>query len=79
MMQPQQLCFVFLSELFAGSDCTSGASVSASTAVQAGVGIDRIDVAFLDCVGGTYCLACSTCYTAIRNYVSHISVNLKVK
>jgi len=47
-------CFDVVSELFAGSDCTSGASVSASAAVEAGVGIDRIDVAFLDSVGGAY-------------------------
>ena len=40
--------------LLAGSNSASGASVSASAAVQAGVGIDRVDVAFLDCVGGAY-------------------------
>jgi len=45
---------VFGFGLFARSNCTSGASVSTSAAVQAGVGIDRIDVAFLNCIGGTY-------------------------
>ena len=45
---------VFDVDLLAGSDSASGASVSASATIQAGVGIDRIDVAFLDCVGGAY-------------------------
>ena len=45
---------VFDNNLLAGSNCASGASICTSTAVQAGVGIDRIDVAFLDCVGGAY-------------------------
>jgi hypothetical protein len=45
---------VFVVDLLAGSNCASGASVSTGAAVQAGVGIDRIDVAFLDCIGGAY-------------------------
>ena len=45
------LCWTLL---LAGSNSAGGASVSASAAVQAGVGIDRVDVAFLDCIGGAY-------------------------
>lgn len=45
------LCWTIL---LAGSNSAGGASVSASAAVQAGVGIDRVDVAFLDCIGGAY-------------------------
>ena len=62
--------------LLAGSDSTGGASVSASAAVEAGVGIDRIDVAFLDGIGGTYALASTTSYAAVRNYISHSSVKI---
>ena len=68
------LCFVVV--LLAGSDSTSGASISASTAVEAGIGVDRIDVTFLDSVGGTYALASATCYAAVRNYISHSSVKI---
>jgi len=45
---------VFVDKLFARSNCASGASVCTSAAVQAGVGIDLVDVALADCVGGTY-------------------------
>ena len=70
-------CSVCCVVLLAGSDSTGGASVSASATVEAGVGIDRIDVAFLDSVGGTYALASATCYAAVRNYISHSSVKFK--
>ena len=65
-----------MSRLLAGSNSTSGASVGAGTAVEAGIGINRIDVTFLDSVGGTYRLASATCYAAVRNYISHSSVKI---
>ena len=68
------LFFVLRRVLLSGSDSAGGASVCASTAVEAGVGIDRIDVAFLDSIGGTYALASATSYAAVRNYISHSSV-----
>ena len=62
--------------LLAGSNSTSGTCVGAGTAVEAGIGINRIDVTFLDSVGGTYRLASAACYAAVRNYISHSSVKI---
>ena len=40
MTQKHFLCFVCVRELFAGSDSAGGASLSASAAIDAGIGID---------------------------------------
>lgn len=58
-------------ELFSGVNSVAGANFSARTAVDAGVGIDVVDVAFRDRVGGTYCLTCATGNTVVVNNVSH--------
>jgi len=53
-VEPLHIFLVVVLSLLARGNSTGGASVSASTAIQAGIGIDRIDVAFLDGIGGTY-------------------------
>lgn len=59
--------------LFAGDDGIAGANFSARTALDAGVGIDVVDVAFGDSFNGTYGLAGATSHAGIGNYVSHCS------
>lgn len=69
---PVSLFLYQLRLLLAGSDGSHRASVSAGAAVDADVGIDRINVAFFDSSGGTLALASAASYTGIRgNFVSH--------
>ena len=45
---------VLCTDLLAGSNCTCGANISAGTAVQTGIGVDLVDVAFDDGTGGAF-------------------------
>jgi len=60
-----------LCRLGLGSDSAHRASVSASAAVNAEVGVDFVDVSFGDSALGAFACACSTCYAVFRNFVSH--------
>lgn len=53
------------------ADSAHRASVGTGTAIHAGIGINFIDVALGDCSSGAFACACSTCYTVVRNFVSH--------
>ena len=52
-------------------DSTGGASVGASAAINAFIGIDFVDIAFRDSVGGTFAHASAASNTIIANNVSH--------
>ena len=60
-----------LRELFAGDDSVAGANFCAWTALDAGIGIDVVDVAFRDSVNGTNGLASATSHARVGNNVSH--------
>lgn len=57
--------------LFTRVDSTSGASIGASTAINAFVGVDFVDIAFGDSVGGTFAHAGTASNAVIANNVSH--------
>ena len=58
--------------LFAGSDGSGGASLSAGTAVDADIGIDGVNITLFDCTGRALALAGTTSYASIgRDFVSH--------
>lgn len=58
-------------QLFARSDSTRGAYVSASAAVNAYVGVDGVLFAFRDCTRGAFVDAGAACDAVIANYISH--------
>ena len=53
------------------ADSARGASISASAAFCALIGIDAIDIAFGDSANGALIDASSACYAVIANFVSH--------
>lgn len=57
--------------LFAGDDSFAGAYRSASTAVDAGVGIDVVDFAFRDGANGAFGQTSAASHTRVGDYVSH--------
>lgn len=57
--------------LFSRNDCFAGASFSTSTALDASIGVNLVDIAFRDSFNRTNGETCSTSYTVISNYVSH--------
>lgn len=59
--------------LFAGDDSFAGANRSASAAVDAGIGVDVIDVAFRDSAHGAFGEAGAASDTFVGDYVSHCS------
>ena len=64
----------FLSRLRLGqADSARGASVSASAALRALLGVNRILVALGDSSYGTLVNTCAACNTVVTNYVSHSS------
>ena len=69
MVQP--LYFFGVCGLFAGDDCFAGANRCAGTAVDAGVGIDVVDVAFRDSANGAFGEAGAASNAAVSDYVSH--------
>ena len=55
-----------------GADGAHGASVRASTAIHADIGIDMVNVAFAYSSGRAFSKACSACNAvSLRNFVSH--------
>ena len=67
------LCF-----LLARRDCSHGASVGASTAINTNVGVDGVNIAFLDGAGRAFALASAASYAGVcRNFVCHNSVKIK--
>ena len=67
----QSFFYSFCCGLFARVDSTGGASVGASAAINAFIGIDFVDIAFRDSVGGTFAHASAASNTIIANNVSH--------
>ena len=65
------LCIVLSLLLLSGIDCSAGANICTSAAVNASVGIDRILLAFADCSAGAFVNTCSACNTIVANYISH--------
>lgn len=63
--------FFFCCGLFTRVDSTSGASIGTSTAINAFVGVDFVDIAFGDSVGGTFAHAGTASNAVIANNVSH--------
>lgn len=59
--------------LFAGDDSFAGANRSASATVDAGVGVDVVDVTFRDSANGAFGEAGAASDTFVGNYVSHSS------
>ena len=59
--------------LFSGLDSFAGANRSAGAAVDAGVGIDVIDVAFRDGANGTFGQTSAASYATVGNNVCHNS------
>ena len=58
-------------ELFAGDDSFAGANLCAAAALDAGVGIDLVDIALGDSLNGAYGKTCAAGNTLVSNYVSH--------
>ncbi len=69
--QWQCLSIYFHVGLLSLANCLVGASLSASTAADAGVGINYIDVTLADSASWTHIHASSACYTVVTNYVCH--------
>ena len=65
--------------LFAGDDCFAGANFCARTALDAGVGIDVVDVAFRDSVNGANGLAGAASHARVSDNVSHDRLILVVR
>jgi len=59
--------------LFAGDDSFAGAYRSTCAAVDAGIGVDVINVAFRDSADGAFGEASAASDTFVSNYVSHSS------
>lgn len=57
--------------LFAGDDSVVGANAGAGAAVDAGVGIDHVDIALRDCAGGALGKTCAACNAAVGDYICH--------
>ena len=55
--------------LFAGDDSFAGANRSAGTAIDAGIGVDVVDVAFRDGANGALGEAGAASYTFVGDYV----------
>ena len=72
------LFFLLSGRLLIKSDGTSRASGSASTTLDAFIGIDFVDVAFGNSSDRAFASTCTTCYARIRNFVSHSLINLIV-
>ena len=65
----------FLSRLRLGqADSARGASVSASAALRALVGVDAVDIAFRDSANGAFVNASAASNAVFTNYVSHSSI-----
>lgn len=64
------LVFEFYCEL-GGRNHTRGANVSASAAVDASFGVDRVDFAFADRGSGTFVDASATSNAIFANDISH--------
>ena len=66
--------FCISARLLLGSgDSTRGAHVCASSAVDASIRVDAVDVAFGDGFRRAFGLACSASHAVVTNYVSHCS------
>ena len=61
------------------ADSAGGASVSASAAFGALVGVDAVDITFGDSANGAFIDAGATCYTVFANYVSHSCFSLEFR
>ncbi len=62
--------------LLVGGDCSHGASVSASAAADACVGIDRINITFLDCAYRALAKTSTASNAGVRiNFVCHNNKN----
>ena len=61
----------YSTKLFAGDDCLGGAYRCAGAAVDAGVGVDNVDVAFRDSAHGAFGEAGAASDTFVGDYVSH--------
>ncbi len=59
--------------LFARDDSFAGANRSASATVDAGVGVDVVDITFRDSANGAFGEAGAASDTFVGNYVSHSS------
>ena len=57
--------------LFAGDDCFAGACLCTRTAVDAGIGVDVVDVALRDSAHGANGEAGAASDTRVGDYVSH--------
>ena len=57
--------------LFAGDDSFAGAYRSASTTVDANIGVDNIDITFRDSLYGTFGKASAASNTFVSNNVRH--------
>ena len=57
--------------LFTGDDSLAGANFSASATLDAGVGINYIDVTLRNRFNGAVGKTCAASYTFVSNYVSH--------
>ena len=66
---PKAFCSAAL--LFAGDDSFTGAYGCAGAAVDAGIGIDVVDVAFGDGAHRAFGLAGAASHTVVGYYVSH--------
>ncbi len=60
-----------VSVLFSGDDSLAGAYFSTAAALDAGIGIDVIDIALRDSLNGAYGETCAAGNTLVGNYVSH--------
>ncbi len=61
----------YSTKLFAGDDCLGGAYRCAGAAVDAGVGVDVVDVTFRDSANGAFGEAGAASDTFVGDYVSH--------
>ena len=64
--------------LFTGDDSVAGANFCASAALDAGIGIDHIDVTLGDSFNGAVGKAGAASDTFVCNYVSHSSVLFEI-
>ena len=60
--------------LFAGDDCVRGANLGASAALDAGIGVDHIDVALGNSVNGAVGKTGAAGDTLVGDNVSHCSL-----
>lgn len=68
-----------IQRLFFRGDCTHRANACASSAVDAYVRVDAVNITFLDCSGRAFTLTCAACYAVgLRNFVSHFQYPLKL-